>query len=143
MPVRFKNKTVQNATGNARKIARCDLNQDRERATIAETARPSIAVKLNSKKVFDKMFSRTATASSFRWSHLINALTDAGMVATQSTGSGVKFNNEQGSIVIRSPHGKNHDSTLSVEFLRGEVGKRLKKWFAWDCETFVERSRDE
>jgi hypothetical protein len=65
------------------------------------------------------------------------------MVATQSAGCAVRFENDQGSIVFHCPHGDAHDSALSAEFLRNEIGKRLTKWFAWDVETFVERTKNE
>ena len=140
-PVRSKAKPIHN--DNAKELELTSLNLNQQSEPEGPQVKLTIAVKQDSKRVFDKIFSRTAKASNFRWPHLINALIGAGMVATQSAGCAVRFKNDQGSIVFHSPHGYNHDSTLSAEFLRNEIGKRLTKWFSWDSETFVERTKDE
>lgn len=142
-PVRTKTKCVLVTKDSTLGIEKLDINKEPPVNIAEESPKPRIAAKQDSKRVFEKMFSRTATVSNFRWSHLVNALTDAGMVATQAAGSAVRFKNDRGSIVFHAPHGADHDSTLSVDFLRYQIGKRLTKWFSWDAETFVKRTRDE
>jgi len=141
--MRTRPKSADPAEEPGLEIAAIDLNEEHVADTVQTPAKPLIPVKQDSKRIFDKMFSRNSTASNFRWTHLINALIDAGMTATQSAGSAVRFKNEHGSVVFHHPHGENHESTLSAEFLRNQVGKRLTKWFSWDSETFVERKKDE
>jgi len=141
--VRIKTGTVRNAKRSQLDVARLDLDRESHVDTVEEVPKLTIAVKQDSKRVFDKIFSRTATVSNFRWTHLVSALTDAGMVVTQASGSAVRFRNDRGSIVFHAPHGSDHDSTLSVEYLRYQIGKRLTKWFAWVGDTFVERPKDE
>jgi hypothetical protein len=140
-PVRVKPKPTRDAKVNGLDLAKLDINEQPN--PDVQKRKVTIAVKKGSKRFFDKIFSRNATASKFRWSHLVNALVDTGMVATQSAGCAVRFENDQGSIVLHCPHGDAHDSALSAEFLRNEIGKRLTKWFAWDVETFVERTKNE
>jgi hypothetical protein len=141
--VRTRPKTTDSVEEPELGIAAINLDEQPVADTAPIPAKPLIAVKQDSKRIFDKMFSRNSTASNFRWTQLINALIDAGMTATQSAGSAVRFKNEHGSVVFHHPHGENHESTLSAEFLRNQVGKRLTKWFTWDSETFVEMKKDE
>jgi hypothetical protein len=130
------------AEDNELDLAGLKINEEPHTYAINAPTKPTIAVKQDSKSVFDKVFSRTATTSNFRWNHLVDALIDTGMVATQAAGSAVRFENDQGSIVSHQPHGYNHNSTLGADYLRFQIGKRLTKWFEWDAETFVERKKD-
>jgi hypothetical protein len=139
--VRMKAEIARPVKPNELDIAGLDLNVQLVGADSAETPKLTILVKQDSKRFFDKVFSRTATASNFRWTHLVIALTDAGMVATQAPGSAVRFRNDRGAIVFHQPHGNNHDSTLGADFLCNQIGKRLTKWFKWDRETFVGRKK--
>jgi hypothetical protein len=97
-----------------------------------------ISVKQESLSVFNKMFSGGGTTS-IRWIHLVQALTDAGMTATQVPGSGVKFSNDRESIVLHKPH---PEPVVDGVMLRCQIGRRLQKWFSWDKETFVLRVKN-
>jgi hypothetical protein len=142
MPVRTKEKRIFAVQDSELDLAGLNINHDLQVDTISAHVKLTIAVKQDSKRVFDKVFSHTATASNFRWNHLVDALIDAGMIATQAAGSAVRFENDEGSIVFHQPHGYDHNFTLGVDFLRNQIGKRLAKWFGWDSETFVERKKD-
>lgn len=111
-----------------------------EEADDASSQQPDalrIAVKADSMSVFDKMFC-PGGSSSVKWTQLVHALVDAGMLATQVPGSGVKFANDYGSIVFDKPH---PEPEVSAVMLRRQVGRRLNKWFGWERETFVSRER--
>lgn len=97
-----------------------------------------ISVKQESLSVFNKMFSGGGTTS-IRWIHLVQALTDAGMTATQVPGSGVKFSNDRESIVLHKPH---PEPVVDGVMLRCQIGRKLQKWFSWDKETFVLRVKN-
>jgi hypothetical protein len=97
-----------------------------------------IPVKQDSLSVFNKMFSSGGTTS-IRWIQLVQALTDAGMTATQVPGSGVKFANDRESIVLHKPH---PEPVVDGVMLRCQIGRRLQKWFSWDKETFVLRVKN-
>jgi hypothetical protein len=84
------------------------------------------------------MFSSGGTTS-IRWIQLVQALTDAGMTATQVPGSGVKFANDRDSIVFHKPH---PEPVVDGVMLRCQIGRRLQKWFSWDKETFVLRVKN-
>lgn len=99
---------------------------------------PKIPVKQESLSVFNKMFSSGGSIS-IRWIQLVQALTDAGMTATQVPGSGVKFANDHDSIVLHRPHPV---PVLDAVMLRCHIGKRLHKWFGWDRDSFVLRVKD-
>jgi hypothetical protein len=117
-------------------------NQQRESAlkdSVSQDAKVQrIAVKQESLSVFNKMFSSGGTTS-IRWIQLVQALTDAGMTATQVPGSGVKFANDRESIVFHKPH---PEPVVDGVMLRCQIGRRLKKWFFWDNETFVLRVKN-
>jgi hypothetical protein len=85
---------------------------------------------------------RSAESASVRWIQLVQALTDAGMTATQNPGSGVKFTigQDKRNIVIDKPH---PEAVVDAVMLRRSVGGRLKKKFGWDAETFVLRKKGE
>jgi hypothetical protein len=97
-----------------------------------------IPVKQESLSVFNKMFS-SGGSTSIRWIQLVQALTDAGMTATQVPGSGVKFANDRDSIVFHKPH---PEPVVDGVMLRCQIGRRLQKWFSWDKETFVLRAKN-
>lgn len=81
----------------------------------------------------------TDGTSGVRWIHLVQALTDAGMNATQGSGSAVVFNNSHGSISLHTPH---PEPVVDAYRLRG-YGKRHNKWFGWTNETFVLREKED
>jgi len=78
-----------------------------------------------------------STTGSVKWTHLVQALTDAGLVATQAPGSAVAFSNgAEGAINLHKPH----DPVVDSMMLRC-MGKRLKKWFGWTGDRFVLRAK--
>lgn len=109
-----------------------------QESVLQEPTAPRISVKQESLSVFNKMFTSGGT-SSIRWIQLVQALTDAGMTATQVPGSGVKFSNGRESIVLHKPH---PEPVVDGVMLRCQIGRRLQKWFSWDKETFVLRVKN-
>jgi hypothetical protein len=102
----------------------------------------SIPVKQDSLSVFRKMFrtSKESTTGTIKWTQLVQALTDAGLIATQAPGAGVAFtSSDSGSINFHKPHGA--EPVVDPIMLR-RMGKRLKKWFGWERECFVLRAKD-
>lgn len=91
----------------------------------AETEKVHIAVKHESLAVFNKMFT-SASSRSVRWVNLVQALTDAGMTATQRPGSGVKFTYGLHSVTFDKPH---PEPVVNAVLLRRGIGRRLTKWF--------------
>ena len=100
----------------------------------------NIPVRQESLVLFQKMFSSStgSTPGSVKWIHLVQALTDAGLVATQAPGSAVAFSNgSAGAINFHKPH----DSVVDAMMLRC-MGKRLRKWFGWTGDRFVLRAKE-
>jgi hypothetical protein len=107
--------------------------------SLASTTMPQIAVKQDTLSLIAKMFPTGVDGTSgVRWTQLVQALTDAGMTATQSAGSAVAFSNRQGSISLHMPH---PEPVVDAITLRG-FGKRLNKWLGWSNETFMLRPKD-
>lgn len=107
--------------------------------TATSTDIPRIEVSKNSIGVFQQMFSKLPIGM-VKWNELVAALRDAGFSATSHGGSGVNFKDytaSKGTIVIHRPH---PDSSIDPEKLRG-IGKRLTKWFEWNEDTFVVRTK--
>lgn len=100
---------------------------------------PQISVKQDTLSLMAKLFTAGAEGTkSVRWTQLVQALTDVGMIATQGAWSAVGFSNSHGSISLHMPH---PEPVIDAFRLRG-IGKRLNKWFGWTNETFVLRQRD-
>jgi hypothetical protein len=99
-----------------------------------------ISVNQNSLGVFQKMFSSSTGSipGSVKWTHLVQALTDGGLVATQAPGSAVAFSNgSAGAINFHKPH----EPVVDALMLRC-MGKRLRKWFGWTGDRFVLRVKE-
>jgi hypothetical protein len=99
-----------------------------------------IPVRQDSLVLFRKTFSSStgSTSGSVKWTHLVQALTDAGLVATQAPGSAVAFSNgSAGAINFHKPH----EPVVDAMMLRC-MGKRLKKWFGWTGDKFVLRAKE-
>lgn len=100
----------------------------------------AIAVRQDSLSVFRKMFASStgSTPGSVKWTKLVQALTDAGLVATQAPGSAVTFaSHDGGAINFHKPH----EPLVDALILR-TMGKRLRKHFGWEGYSFVLRSKD-
>ena len=99
-----------------------------------------IHIKPESLSVISKMFPTGAeSSSSVRWTQLVQALTDAGLTATQGAGSAVSFAGQRGSVTIHQPHDRDGPNVDAI-MLRG-LGRRFNKWFGWTSETFVLREK--
>ena len=97
----------------------------------------SINVKPSSFKLLSKMFhSAEDTKKKARWPDFVSAMSDAGFIARQGSGSAVLFENDHnaGKIVIHRPHPVSEVSPLMFKW----IGKRMNKWFGWTAESFVE-----
>lgn len=109
---------------------------------LEQSPQDAIPVKQDSLAVFRKMFaSSTGSApGSVKWTQLVQALTDAGLVATQATGSAVTFTSSQyGSVNLHKPH---PEPVVDANMFR-YMGKRLRKWFGWEGDRFVLRAKEE
>lgn len=116
------------------------LNQDSHAGRYESNRAIRIAVKQDSLSIISKMFPTGAEGStSVRWLQLVQALTDAGLVATEGAGSAVSFANEHGSISVHKPH---PDPVVDAIRLRG-IGRRLRKRFGWESNTFILREKGE
>jgi hypothetical protein len=115
-----------------------DVQVAEAEARPAEPEKLHILVKHESLTVFNKMFT-SAGSTSVRWINLVQALTDAGMTATQRPGSGVKFTYGLRSVTFDKPH---PEPVVGAVLLRRGIGRRLTKWFGWDGETFVLREKE-
>ncbi|KAK3637903.1 hypothetical protein LTR22_018041 [Elasticomyces elasticus] len=98
-------------------------------------AQERIAVSDESRSLFTAMYTR-CRQKDFRWQQLVSALGDAGMSMIHTGGSAVMFSHAtNGSITFHRPHPKLDVNSFHLRCFR----KRLRKWFGWDANTFVER----
>ncbi|KAI9669738.1 MAG: hypothetical protein M1831_007434 [Alyxoria varia] len=102
----------------------------------------SIKVRSSSINLFSKMFPKRGkgddTTGKIRWADFVGAMADAGFIARKGSGSAVLFENDkqghEGKIVVHRPH---PDPEVSHPMLKC-IGKRMRKWFGWGSELFVE-----
>jgi len=107
-------------------------------ADSASPSVPKITVKQDSLSVISKMFPNAVDgSSSVRWTQLVQALTDAGLTATQGAGSAVSFAGQHGSVTMHQPH---PEPVVDAIRLRA-ICRRLCKWFGWNHETFALREK--
>lgn len=86
------------------------------------------------------MFSANEWAErSYVWTHFLQAMVDAGFAVTHRSGSAVSFKKADGVIVFHRPHPEPNIDPVML----ASMGKRLRKWFGWDAQSFVARSRSE
>lgn len=138
---RTKIKTSAASTFEHLDISALSLGQSKMNQTSNEdVTAATIPVRQESLALFRKMFSSStgSTPGSVKWIHLVQALTDAGLVATQAPGSAVAFSNgSAGAINFHKPH----DPVVDTMMLRC-MGKRLRKWFGWTGDRFVLRAKE-
>ncbi|KAK4543627.1 hypothetical protein LTR36_005272 [Oleoguttula mirabilis] len=111
----------------------------------AEQEGQRIPVKAESLRIFAKMFPSSAAVvfkGAVRWQQFVTAMADAGCSATHTGGSAVSFDQcastgAGGTIVFHKPH---PDPEVDAVMLQ-TMGKRLRKWFGWDADVFVEREK--
>ncbi|KAK4620580.1 uncharacterized protein CLAFUR5_10683 [Fulvia fulva] len=103
---------------------------------------PPIPVKHETLGLFNKMFpdGDAETKSDVRWDVFVQAMADAGFVATDASGSAVNFSSDgQGRIVFHRPH---PDPVIDLVMLH-TMGRRLSKSFGWCAGRFVLRGKNE
>lgn len=113
--------------------------------TLDDERAPAHHIQVNraSIRVFSKMFSSSEDAGGLvKWQQVVTAMTDAGFAATHCGGSPVSFVPVEdtpmtGAIVFHKPHPEPNVDAVMLHCM----GKRLKKWFGWEMETFVERKK--
>lgn len=136
-----KTKTTGSSAADHHSVVDLSLKDDKVTQTNSgSVAIPTIPVKQDSLSVFRKMFSsNTGTLpGSVKWTQLVQALNDAGLIATQAPGSAVTFaSTDAGAINLHKPH----EPTVDALMLR-RMGKRLRKWFGWTGERFVLRAKE-
>lgn len=90
-------------------------------------------------RIFAAMFSSDPDErGKVRWPQFVDAMTKAGLMATESSGSAMKFkHNELGSITFHRPH-----SDIVELIMLSKMAWRLGGWFGWNENTFVERGKD-
>lgn len=94
-----KDATVESA------LKKLTLNNNNKSVDTALPHVQQIHIKPESLSVISKMFPTGAeSSSSVRWTQLVQALTDAGLTATQGAGSAVSFAGQCGSVTIHQPH---------------------------------------
>jgi hypothetical protein len=102
------------------------------------TPTPTLLVKSETIRVLSRMFPSTTeeyAAKLLDWKSFVVAMEDAGLLASQCGGSAVTFAKEgMGRIVFHRPHPvAKVDQTMLQCW-----GKRMRKWFGWERETFVD-----
>lgn len=99
---------------------------------------PTLLIKPESIRVLSRLFPSTTeeyAAKPLDWKSFVIAMEDAGLFASQSGGSAVTFAKQgMGRIVFHKPHpiAKVDQAMLQC------WGKRMRKWFGWERETFVD-----
>ncbi|KAK5123148.1 hypothetical protein LTR85_003346 [Meristemomyces frigidus] len=136
---RVKPKT-RAATGVAEAV---DIAED---DTLVEPPPGRIAVNAESLRIFARMFPMSAEVALkgvVRWQQFVTAMADAGCSATHTGGSAVSFDvkastGKGGTIVFHKPHPDPEVDAVKLQ----SMGKRLRKWFGWDGDVFVEREKE-
>lgn len=108
------------------------------RAANKPLSTPTVFVKNESIRVLSRMFPSTTeeySAKPLDWKSFVVAMEDAGLFASQSGGSAVTFAKQgMGRIVFHRPHPiAKVDQTMLQCW-----GKRMRKWFGWERESFVD-----
>lgn len=110
------------------------LNEEPEKIFLAQK---------DSLEVFERIFSRSRSKHApTKWPKFVAALQDAGLSASRSGGSAVRFSDKRfgkGVVGFHMPH---PDSSIPLEWLR-EMGRRLNGWFGWKENSFVLRSKED
>lgn len=107
-------------------------------ASPEQPRKQQIPVKQDSLSVFNKMFNPDRGNAAIRWTQLTQALTDAGLVMTPQPSSAYRFSRGKTAVIFDKPHPQ---PLVSPILLRHHAGRRLAKWFGWDNETFILRTK--
>ncbi|KAK4908663.1 hypothetical protein LTR49_022475 [Elasticomyces elasticus] len=122
-------------------IALVEEIEEQLHAVHLQEPRVQLAVKAESKELFDGMFTSSAELADVSWLAFVAAMIDAGCSAVPNGGSAVIFRQTTGTKAAIGFHRPHPDATISPVLLRS-MGKRLAARFGWDEETFVEREKN-
>lgn len=140
---RPKTKTRQSQPSN--KVEHSDEAGSPGVGDVTSTSRTrTIAVNSVSLALFKRMFTPsccTKGTASVRWDDMVAAMVDAGMTVTQRGGSAVTFRDQADGLLSVTVH-KPHPDPIINPIMLGSIGKKVRKWLAWDTETFVERKKE-
>lgn len=101
---------------------------------------PKVLVKFENANIFAEMFAKDKSKlRTFSWQHFVQAMVDAGCSVTQGSGSTVTFGTGTRTIVFHQPHPEPKIDPVMLTFM----GKRLRKWFGWDWDTFAVREEED
>ncbi|KAF2171385.1 hypothetical protein M409DRAFT_50831 [Zasmidium cellare ATCC 36951] len=139
---------AENSSGEASpEINEVDVQAARLAGTLTLSEEPppanTIEVNAESIRIFSRMFSSGEESKGIvKWQQVVTAMADAGFAATHCGGSAVSFcpiegASMKGSIVFHKPHPEPNVDSVMLHMM----GKRLRKWFGWGNETFVEREK--
>jgi hypothetical protein len=105
---------------------------------IASLAVSQVAVKKETLDLMAQMFPVGGhDTGTVRWTQYVQALVDAGMIATQSAGSAVTFKVLDQSITFHKPHPEPEIDAIKLRIF----AKLLSKKYGWINETFVLRQK--
>lgn len=110
---------------------------EKQAESAAAPSSPKIPATKRAISVFTRMFTAgpPETGQTCDWDQFVHAMKDVGFSARISTSSAVVFaQNEHGKIIFHRPHPV---AKIDPVMLKA-IGKRLRKWFAWGLETFVD-----
>ncbi|KAK5739752.1 hypothetical protein LTR17_005038 [Elasticomyces elasticus] len=122
-------------------IALVEEIEEQLHAIHLQEPRVKLAVKAESKELFDSMFTSSAELADVSWLAFVAAMIDAGCSAVPNGGSAVTFRQTTGTKAAIGFHRPHPDATISSVLLRS-MGKRLAARFGWDEETFMEREKN-
>ncbi|KAK4545913.1 hypothetical protein LTR36_002477 [Oleoguttula mirabilis] len=116
------------------------LNLSESEEVEPEVVLSSIPVRQDSLAVFHRMYPTDATSAqgSVRWTQFVQAMADAGFVATEANGSAVNFTNGNGSIAFHKPHPEPTVEPITLH----SWAKCMRRRFEWTRERFVLREKE-
>ncbi|KAI5369222.1 putative HicA mRNA interferase family [Septoria linicola] len=138
LKLKHKTRPAQAATADTSAVSP-EINST---ATLDTLQLRTVSVDSNALQTFEQMYNATSDDQrDIKWDSFIAAMIDAGFSVSPSGGSVFTFTETsgRGRINFHRPH---PDPSIDPIMLRS-MGKRLKKWFGFGRETFVERKKEE
>ncbi|KAK3671188.1 hypothetical protein LTR78_008989 [Recurvomyces mirabilis] len=159
---RRESQTVWGSTDSPSTPVATPKEKVKTRPAVADTPSPAVAdappqpsappiagnkvlVSSESLTLFDRMFDSLAASkhtACVAWEDFLAAMTDAGCGIEQKGGSAVAFwvaAKREGTVIVHRPH---PDPKINPIMLR-DCGKKLTKYFGWDEDSFVLRSKED
>lgn len=150
LPMREKPKTRPDASFKA-KSDKDSFETTMKSGPTSVESQPLLAqipVKAENMRVFINMYPSASDEGrrNIRWQHFLDAMADTGLSISQASGSAVSFAfpstdkdaPDLGSIVFHRPHPVAEVHPVMMR----SIGRRMRKWFGWQRETFVERQKE-